>query len=104
MAKLTQESRLHIYKELREGVPVKDIAQTHKVSRVLIYQLWSKLKAEEGIANNLPSAVSVLEREIATTESRVIELEKTVTEIERLKQEVKVKKSVLESLRNLEKK
>lgn len=72
-----------------------EIASEYSVSKVLIYQMKGLIKAIP------PTAISVLEQEITVTESKIAELEKTLTQIEALKQEVKVKKGVLESLKSL---
>jgi len=95
MPRLTPEDRDAIRAKYDADVPVKEIAKQYSVTAVTIYSVLSKPRAVES------TAASMLEREIAQAESRIVELQKTLAEVDRLKQEIKVKKSVLEALKAL---
>ena len=95
-AKLTDKDKAEILKRLAAGEKAADLAKEYSVSVPTIYNVRKK-PPEPAV-----TAVAVLEQEIARDERRVSELKKIVVEIEELREQIKVKKAALESLKKLE--
>jgi transposase-like protein len=96
--RLSESERLEIVKKKNEGVAVTDLATEFDVSEPTIYTI---LKTAKDRPTQL-SGIAVVEQEIRESQDRIAVLEKTVGEIERLKEEVKIKKAFLDSLRALQ--
>lgn len=92
--KLTPKQQNEI--KARSDEPVADLAKEFKVSAPTIYKLRNK-------AGKHPvSAIAALEAEIGKDEVRIAELLKGISEADLLKDQVKIKKAALETLRRLE--
>ena len=94
--KLTDAQRAEIRVKLDKGAAVSALAAEFKVTKPTIYSILNSSP------RSAPSAVSILEREIAAAECQIAELEKAADHIALLRDQVKVRRAALESLKKLE--
>jgi uncharacterized coiled-coil protein SlyX len=96
--RITDQQRRRIIEMIDQGVAVETIALQTKVSEPSIYKIKRTLPKADATQID---AITVLEKQVAAAEARITELERTIVEIEMLRDEVKTKNAVIQSLKDL---
>jgi transposase-like protein len=94
--RLTDKQKGEIRGKLKSGARVADVAKEFGISIPTAYKLRNTSRG------SAVTAVQALEAEIATAESRLAELLRSISEADLLRDAIKSKKAILESLKKLE--
>ena len=94
--RLSKDQQAKLIAERNAGASATELSKKYNVSVPTVYNISKTVKP------GARSAVSALQDEIAAAENRIVELQKFQSEISVLQEQIRVKKTALESLLKLE--